>query len=57
MHSVQHQYGDSGWGYGLGYWVMCSGATRVIGHSGGLPGVSTYSLMIPSERCAIRFVA
>ena len=53
MQSVQHPFGDSGWGYGLGYWVMRSGATRVIGHSGGLPGVSTYSLMIPSENAGV----
>jgi CubicO group peptidase (beta-lactamase class C family) len=49
MHGVQHQFGDSGWGYGLGYRVMPAGALRVIGHSGGLPGVSTYSLMVPAE--------
>ncbi|MCP5155782.1 MAG: beta-lactamase family protein [Ectothiorhodospiraceae bacterium] len=50
MQSVQFPYGDTGWGYGLGYWVLWSGATKVIGHSGGLPGVSNYTMMIPSER-------
>lgn len=49
MQSTQHLFGDSGWGYGLGYWVMPMGDGRVIGHSGGLPGVSTYSMMIPDE--------
>lgn len=53
MHSAQHLYGDCGWGYGLGYWVMRSGDERVIGHSGGLPGVSTYSLMIPAQRTGV----
>ena len=49
MHSVHAPYGDTGWGYGLGYWVMWSGPRKVIGHSGGLPGVSTYSMMMPGE--------
>lgn len=53
MQSAQHLFGDSGWGYGLGYWVMPSGAKKVFGHSGGLPGESTYSLMIPSERSGV----
>jgi CubicO group peptidase (beta-lactamase class C family) len=52
-HSAQHLFGDSGWGYGLGYYAMRAGAARVIGHSGGLPGVSTYSLMIPSQRTGV----
>jgi len=50
MHSVQFPYGNTGWGYGFGYWVMWSGGTRVIGHAGGLPGVSTYSLMVPAAQ-------
>lgn len=53
MHSAHHLYGDCGWGYGLGYWVMRGGNERVIGHSGGLPGVSTYSLMIPAQRTGV----
>lgn len=49
-HSAQLQYGDSGWGYGLGWQVMWTwDGARAIGHSGGLPGVSNYSLMIPAE--------
>ncbi|MEE8362753.1 MAG: serine hydrolase domain-containing protein [Dehalococcoidia bacterium] len=50
MHSVQFQFGDTGWGYGFGYWVFWAGSTKVIGHSGGLPGISTYSMMIPAEK-------
>jgi CubicO group peptidase (beta-lactamase class C family) len=53
MQSTQHLYGDSGYGYGLGYWVLPLGEASVIGHSGGLPGVSTYSMMIPSEKCGV----
>ena len=49
MQSTQHLFGDSGWGYGLGYWVMPMQGGRVVGHSGGLPGVSTYSMMLPDE--------
>lgn len=53
MHSVQAPYGDTGWGYGLGYWVMWSEGRKVIGHSGGLPGVSTYSMMMPGEGAGV----
>ena len=49
MQSAQHLYGDSGFGYALGYWVLPLGNSYAIGHSGGLPGVSTYSLMLPDE--------
>jgi CubicO group peptidase (beta-lactamase class C family) len=50
QQSVQFAYGDTGWGYGFGWQVFWSGGTRVVGHAGGLPGVSTYSLMVPGER-------
>lgn len=53
MQSAQHLYGDSGYGYALGYWVLPSSAGAVIGHSGGLPGVSTYSMMLPAERAGV----
>ncbi|MBT3941122.1 MAG: beta-lactamase family protein [Chloroflexi bacterium] len=53
MQSVQFPFGDTGWGYGFGYWVFWSGSTRVVGHSGGLPGISTYSMMIPSEKTGV----
>jgi len=53
MQSVQFPFGDTGWGYGFGYWVFWAGSTRVIGHSGGLPGISTYSMMIPSEKTGV----
>ena len=52
MQSQQHGFGDSGWGYGLGYRVMPTEHGPAVGHSGGLPGVSTYSLMLPSEQLA-----
>ena len=52
MQSQQHGFGDSGWGYGLGYRVMPTEHGPAVGHSGGLPGVSTYSLMLPSEQFA-----
>ena len=50
MQSVQHRFGDSNCGYGLGYWVLWHNGLKVFGHSGGLPGVSTYSMLIPSEQ-------
>ena len=53
MQSVQFPFGDTGWGYGFGWWVFWSGSTKVVGHSGGLPGISTYSMMIPSEKTGV----
>ena len=53
-HAAQLEYGDSGWGYGLGWQVMWTrDGTKAIGHSGGLPGVSNYSLVIPDERLGV----
>lgn len=53
LGAVQFPYGDTGWGYGLGYWVLWSGTSKLIGHSGGLPGASTYSLMLPAEGAGV----
>ena len=49
MHTVSMPFGDTGWGYGLGWSISWAGATKVVAHGGGLPGVSTYSLIVPSR--------
>ena len=49
MHTVSMPYGDTGWGYGFGWSVSWAGATKVVAHGGGLPGVSAYSLIVPSR--------
>ena len=49
MHTVSMPFGDTGWGYGFGWNIGWSGDTKVVAHGGGLAGVSTYSLMVPSK--------
>lgn len=53
MQSISMPFGDTGWGYGLGWWVRWSGSTKIVLHSGGLPGVATYSLMVPSKKFGV----
>ncbi|MBX3015574.1 MAG: beta-lactamase family protein [Caldilineaceae bacterium] len=61
MHTVQTPYGDTGWGYGLGweiaYTTLSTGLRKVLSHSGGLPGVNTFSLLLPQERLGIALIA
>ena len=53
IQNVNMPFGNSGWGYGYGYWVSYADDIKVIKHSGGLPGVSTFSIMIPSEKSGV----
>ena len=53
MQNINMPFGKSGWGYGYGYWVSYADDLKIIKHSGGLPGVSTFSMMIPSEKSGV----
>ena len=53
MQNINMPFGNSGWGYGYGYWISYADDLKVIKHSGGLPGVSTFSMMIPSEKSGV----
>jgi CubicO group peptidase (beta-lactamase class C family) len=53
MQSVAFEYGDTGWGYGFGWSVFRSGDLKVVGHAGGMVGLSTYSLFIPDEQVGV----
>ncbi len=53
MQTVSTPFGDTGWGYGLGWRVSWNGGRNVVEHGGGLPGISTYSMMIPSEQAGV----
>ena len=57
IQSINMQFGNSGWGYGYGYWVSYADDIKIIKHSGGLPGVSTFSMMIPSEKTGVIVLA
>lgn len=48
-HTISMPYGDSGWGYGLGWMIAWQDGLKVVEHSGGLAGVATHSLMLPHE--------
>lgn len=53
MQSAAFKYGDTGWGYGFGWSVFWSGDIRVVGHAGGMVGLNTYSLFVPSEQLGV----
>ncbi len=53
MQSVAAPYGDTGWGYGLGWFISWAGRRKVIAHSGGLPGHTTYVMALPWEQIGV----
>ena len=53
MQTVSMPYGDTGWGYGLGWEIIGNAGRKVVSHSGGLPGIATRALMIPSEQLGV----
>ena len=53
MHSVSMPYGDTGWGYGFGWEIAWNAGRKIVSHSGGLPGIATYALMVPAERLGV----
>src|SRR5579875_289899 len=50
MHSVSAAFGDTGWGYGFGWSLGWSAGRKVIEHSGGHPGHTTYLLALPWQK-------
>ena len=53
MHTISRPYGDTGWGYGLGWMVAWSGDRKICEHGGRLAGVSTHSLMVPAAKLGV----
>ncbi len=53
MQSIAFEYGDTNHGYGFGWAVFDSGDTHVVGHGGGLAGISTYSMFVPAEQIGV----
>ena len=53
MQTVSMPYGDTGWGYGLGWEIIGNAGRKVVSHSGGLPGIATRALIIPSEQLGV----
>lgn len=53
MHTISRPYGDTGWGYGLGWMVAWSGHHKICEHGGRLAGVSTHSLMVPAAKLGV----
>jgi len=57
MQTISMPFGDTGWGYGLGWWVRWHAGRKVVAHSGGQAGVATYSLMLPAQRAGVVVIA
>lgn len=53
MQTVSMPYGDTGWGYGLGWEIIGNAGRKVVSHSGGLPGIATRALIIPAEQLGV----
>ncbi len=53
MHAISNPFGDTGFGYGLGWMIAWDGPRKIVWHDGGLPGIATHLLLIPSERLGI----
>ena len=53
MQTVSMPYGDTGWGYGLGWEIIGNAGRKVVSHSGGLPGIATRVLIIPAEQLGV----
>lgn len=57
MHSISMPYGDTGWGYGLGWFIRWHNGQKVVAHSGGQAGVATYALMVPGQRAGVTVIS
>jgi CubicO group peptidase (beta-lactamase class C family) len=55
--TISMPFGDTGAGYGMGWQIRWHGSRKVISHGGGLPGVSTHSLIVPSEGIGVVVLA
>lgn len=53
MHTISMPYGDTGWGYGFGWNVAWHAGRKVVSHGGGLSGIATYALTVPSEQLGV----
>ncbi len=53
MHTVSMPYGDTGWGYGLGWEIIRNAGRKVVSHSGGLPGIATRALIVPEIQLGV----
>ena len=49
MQGISMPFGDTGMGYGMGWQIRWVGSRKVVSHGGGLAGVATHFLMVPSE--------
>lgn len=57
MQTISMPFGDTGMGYGMGWQVRWVGNRKVVSHGGGLAGVATHSLMVPSEGIGVVVLA
>lgn len=53
MQRVWAPYGDTGWGYGLGWRISHHAGRKVVSHGGSLDGVATHLYWLPEERLGV----
>ena len=53
MQAVSMPFGDTGGGYGFGWRIAWNAGRKIVTHGGGLPGIATGALMVPSEQLGV----
>jgi CubicO group peptidase (beta-lactamase class C family) len=53
MHTPSAVWGDTGWGYGLGWFIKSGPGGKVVHHGGNLPGVATHLFMLPAAKLGV----
>ena len=53
MQTVSMPFGDTGGGYGFGWRITWNAGRKIVTHGGGLPGIATSALMVPTEQLGV----
>lgn len=53
MQSASSVWGDTNWGYGLGWMVQHGPAGKIVRHGGNQMGTATYLLMLPEHQIGV----
>ena len=53
MQTVSMPFGDTGGGYGFGWGIAWNEGRKIVSHGGGLPGIATNALMVPTEQLGV----
>lgn len=53
LHAPTITFGDTGWGYGMGWSIGWDEGRKRVFHAGGLPGFATFMLLAPAEQFGV----